>query len=164
MDASRDASDPRRGELPHVKRTLARHARFEPATFGSGGRLRVPVCTADRIKNPSEPADLGAIFTDLIHIAGKIVQRSATADPDPVRVLSALARGRGTEAKADGQALAQHVLAEVLGRREVALALAVLRGGPHADHRLVDLCELLVEAGAGEGQEAAEILRAGAGS
>lgn len=86
------------------------------------------------------------MFTDLIHIAAQISQRSATGDPDPVQVLKALATGRGAEARADGEALAQRVLAEVLGRREVALALAVLRRGPDADHRLVDLCEMLLTA------------------
>lgn len=52
------------------------------------------------------------------------------------------ARGGGAGA---GEVLAQDVLAKVLGAREVQLALDVLRGGVHADHRLVDLCEVLLE-------------------
>ncbi len=136
---------------PEPSKPSARHARFEPATFGSGGRVGAPGCATDQIRNASETVDLGAVFTDLIHIAGKISQRSATGDPDPVRVLCTLAKGRGDEARMEGQALALHVLAETLGRREVALALAVLRGESHADHRLVDLCELLVEISSQDG-------------
>lgn len=107
--------------------------------------------------------DLGEVLTDLIHIAARVSSRSATAQPDPVRVLCTLAKRRGTEARELGEALAQHVLAEALSRREVALALAVLRGGPHGDHRLVDLCELLVEAGAGEGSSEDVARQAGKG-
>ncbi len=45
-----------------------------------------------------------------------------------------------------GEALARRVLVETLGSKEVRLALAVLRRGPDADHRLVALCEALLVA------------------
>jgi hypothetical protein len=36
-----------------------------------GGSGRVRVCTTGRIKNVCEAVDLGSVFSDLIHVAGK---------------------------------------------------------------------------------------------
>lgn len=102
-------------------------------------------------------ADLGAVFAGLIRVAGRISSQNVSAKPDPVATLRAFAEKRGGEARAHGVAVARDVLAKALGLREVALAIEALAGGPHADHRLVDLCELLLERGerAGEGRRSA---------
>ena len=93
------------------------------------------------------------IFTRLIRIAGQQSQRIATTAPDPVEVLQALADGRGAWAREEGRALATDVLVTCLTAPAVALALAALEGGPGADHRLIDLCELLARAASGKGAD-----------
>lgn len=99
------------------------------------------------------------MIADLFHIAAQVSSRSASASteevsvgaeaaPDPEAVLRALIDRRMGEARQMGEALARRVLAETLGSKDVRLALAVLREGTDADHRLVDLCEIRLQAAA----------------
>jgi hypothetical protein len=88
---------------------------------------------------------LGGLVAALIRIAAQESSHIVLVEPDPVLALQALIDRRGAEARAHGRAIARRVLADALGLQQVALAIEVLEGGPHADRRLVDLCELLLE-------------------
>ena len=139
--------------ISEIAKNVARHARFEPATFGSGGRCFAPFGGIEWRTIEHDPEELAGVFTALVRIAGRELQLSATAGADPVEVLLALGEGRGPAAREMGRALAAALLAEWLLWPVAVLALAVLDRGPDADHRLIDLCELLATAAEDQGAE-----------
>ena len=132
--------------------SIARSSKIRRATQDSNLRPSAPEGDAAHqdapqtgARTPGERRDLGGLVAALIRIAAQESSHIVLVEPDPVLALQALIDRRGAEARAHGRAIARRVLADALGLQQVALAIEVLEGGPHADRRLVDLCELLLE-------------------